>query len=286
MSIVITAASGHFGHLAVNALLDKGVDPQTIVAAARTVEKVEDLAAKGVRTAKIDYDDPSSLRKAFEGANRVLLISGNEFGKRTAQHRNVIEAAKAEGVELLAYTSVLDADRSPLFVAPEHRETEAILRDSGVPAVILRNGWYTENYVDVVRQGIATGRIVSAANDGKVASASRADYAEAAAQVLVGEGHAGKTYEFSGDEAWTYDDLAAVAARIGGKDVEYVNLTPDELRTTLTEAGVPEGGVAYEVQTAIDTANGALALQTGDLARVLGHPTTSLETVLRRELGE
>ena len=284
MSIVITGATGHFGRLVVEFLLDKGVDPSDITAAGRAIERLDDLKAKNVNVARIDYEDPESLDAAFAGADKVLLVSGNEFGKRTAQHRNVIEAAKRAQVSQFVYTSVLDADHSPLFVAPEHRETEELLKASGLNVVILRNGWYTENYIATVQQAIDTGHIISAAGQGRVASAPRADYAEAAAIVLASDKPiAGvAVFELSGDEAWNYQDLANVASKVTGRDIVYKNVSPDELRRILTEAGVPKGGVDYEVATAQDTANGALSKQTGDLSRLLGRETTSLESVLSK----
>ncbi len=143
--IVVTGATGQLGRLVIDALL-KRVPAEHIVAAVRNVEKAQPLAELGVHVRQANYDDPDSWQAALQGAEKVLLISSSEIGQRVNQHRAVIEAAKRQGVALLAYTSLLHADSSPLGLAQEHRETEALIHASGVPYVLLRNGWYTENY--------------------------------------------------------------------------------------------------------------------------------------------
>jgi len=219
MSIVVTGATGQLGRHVIEALLERNVPAADIVAAGRSIEKRADFAAQGVAVRAIDYSDAASVAAALKGARRVLLISGSEVGQRVEQHRTVIEAAKAEGVELLAYTSIANADTTGMKLAGEHKATEAILRESGVPFVLLRNGWYLENYTEQLPGTLAQGALAGSAGDGKVSGAARADYAHAAAAVLVADGQAGKVYELGGDEAFTMADLAAEISAATGKDI-------------------------------------------------------------------
>ncbi|GAA2400098.1 SDR family oxidoreductase [Streptomyces glaucosporus] len=281
--IVVTGATGQLGRLVVAALLERGVPASRIVAAVRSPEKAADLAERGVRVREADYDRPGTLTAAFEGARRVLLVSGSEVGRRVPQHRAAVDAAKAAGAELLAYTSVLHADTATVPVVPEHRATEEYLHASGLPHVLLRNGWYTENYEQAVRQGLATGVITGAAGDGRIASAARADYAAAAAAVLADEdasAHAGAVYELSGDTAWTMAELAAAVTDVSGTEVVYRNLPADEYAKALTGAGLPEGTARFLADTDTAIAAGDLGDTPGDLSRLTGRPTTPLRDTL------
>lgn len=276
MSIVVTGATGHLGRLIVEALLRDGTPAAEIVAAGRNIEKLDDLAAQGVRVARIDYTDAASLATAFEGAEQVMLVSGSEVGQRFAQHKAVIDAAKAAGVRRVVYTSAPGATTSALILAPEHKATEEYLVASGLDYTILRNGWYTENYVSSAQQGAATGVIASSVGDGKVASASRVDYADAAAAVLVDEGHEGRTYELSGDNAWSFDELASVVAEIAGRDVTYAPLSPEKHAEALAAAGLDEGTVGFVVGLDANIRDGLLAGTSGELSALIGRPTTPL----------
>lgn len=276
MSIVVTGATGHLGRLIVEALLRDGTPAAEIVAAGRTIEKLDDLAAQGVRVARIDYTDAASLATAFEGAEQVMLVSGSEVGQRFPQHKAVIDAAKAAGVRRVVYTSAPGATTSALILAPEHKTTEEYLEASGLDYTILRNGWYTENYVSSAQQGAATGVIAASVGDGKVASASRVDYADAAAAVLVGAGHEGRTYELSGDNAWSFDELASVVAEIAGRDVTYAPLSPEKHAEALAAAGLDEGTVGFVVGLDANIRDGLLAGTSGELSALIGRPTTPL----------
>ncbi|WP_052849893.1 SDR family oxidoreductase [Streptomyces avicenniae] len=279
--IVVTAATGPLGRLTVEALLARGVPAGQIVAAVRSPERAAGLAAHGVQVREADYDRPDTLATALAGAERVLLVSGSEVGRRVPQHRAVIDAAGAAGARLVAYTSVLHADRATLSIAPEHRATEEYLTASGLPYVLLRNGWYTENYAPAARQGVATGTVIGATGDGRIASASRADYAEAAAAVLTGgDAHAGKTYELSGDTAWTMAEFAADLAEVSGTPVAYRDLTPDAYAHALAGNGMPEATARLLAGMEADIAAGALADTPGDLSGLTGRPTTPLRDTL------
>jgi NAD(P)H dehydrogenase (quinone) len=285
MKYAVTGSTGAFGSLAIRHLLSLKVPASSIVALARNESKSAGLIAAGVQVRIADYGDRGSLEKALVGVDRLLLVSGSEVGKRAAQHQAVIDAAKADGVKLVVYTSIAHADTSPNPLAPEHKATEKALVDSGLPFVILRNNWYSENYVDDLRRAKASGTIAAAVGDGRVASASRADYAEAAARALTGEGHAGKTYELSGAKAWDYRELAATAAELLGRPVAFTAMTADERRKGLLAAGLPEGAASFV--TSLDQAieAGSLASVSGDLEKLLGRKPQTLKEGLVAALG-
>ncbi|MDQ0146511.1 SDR family oxidoreductase [Pseudarthrobacter niigatensis] len=281
MSIVVTGATGQLGRHVLEALLERGVAAGNIVAAGRSVEKLADFVERGVRVQPMDYADAGSVAAALKGARRVLLISGSEVGQRVDQHRTVIEAAKAEGVELLAYTSIANADTTSMLLADEHKATEALLRESGVPFVLLRNGWYLENYTEQLPGTLAQGAVAGSAGDGKVSGAARADYAQAAAAVLVADGQSGKVYELGGDEAFSMADLAAEISAATGKAVSYNDLPAGDYAELLASVGVPEAFAEILADSDMGIARGDLLVSTGDLRRLIGRPTTSLGQAVR-----
>lgn len=281
--IVVTGASGQLGRLVIASLL-KRLPANQIVAAVRSPEKVADLAALGVIVKQADYSQPDALEQAFAGAEKVLLISSSEVGQRLAQHRNVIDAAKRAGVPLLAYTSLLHAERSPLALADEHKATEAYLASSGVPFVLLRNGWYSENYLASVPAALAHDAFIGCAGDGRIASAARADYAEAAAVVLTRPEQAGKVYELAGDEAYTLSELASELSRQAGKPVPYVNLPEAEFKGALLGAGLPEPLADLLANSDRGASQGGLFDDSHTLSTLIGRPTTSLSTLITAAL--
>ena len=281
MTILITGATGQLGRLVIDSLLTRGADPKSIVAGARDLSKAADLADRGVRVVSLDYDDAASVDAAFDGVDSVLLVSGSEVGKRTAQHKAVVDAAKAAGVSKLVYTSAPKATTTELVLAPEHKATEELIAASGIPAVVLRNNWYTENYAGSMAQAAASGVLSASVGDGKVASASRRDFADAAAVVLLEDGHIGEVYELGGDVAWDFSELAATIAEIADRPVEYRALSSEEHAADLTAAGLDEATIGF--LTALDAGirEGALADTDGTLARLIGRPTTPLAEGLR-----
>ncbi|KQQ90187.1 SDR family oxidoreductase [Arthrobacter sp. Leaf137] len=282
MSIVVTGATGHLGRHVLEALLERDVPAGDIVAAGRSVDKLADYAAKGVRVVSVDYSDPDSVAAALRGATRVLLISGSEVGQRVEQHRTVIEAAKAEGgVELLAYTSIANADTTGMKLADEHKATEELLRESGVSFALLRNGWYLENYTEQLPGTLAQGAIAGSAGDGKVSGASRQDYAQAAAAVLVADGQAGKVYELGGDHAFSMADLAAEITAATGTDISYNNMPSGDYAGLLAQVGVPQAFAEILADSDLGIARGDLLVSTGDLRKLIGRPTTSLAEAVR-----
>jgi NAD(P)H dehydrogenase (quinone) len=284
MTIVVTGATGHLGRLVVENLLDRGNRADQIVAAGRNTATLADLADRGVRIAAIDLDDSDSLKRAFTGTDIVLLVSSNAVGQRLRQHSNAIDAAAATGVGRLVYTSAPHADTTDLVLAPEHKATEEHLRASGLQFTVLRNGWYTENYLPAIEQARTTGSIVASVGDGRVASASRSDYAAAAAVVLTEPGHEGQVYELSGDDAWTHYELAAAASQVLDRQVTYQPVTPQEHLDILRSAGLDDGTAQFLVTLDGDTGRGLLAETSGTLRRLIGRPTTPLVDALRTAL--
>ncbi len=276
MSIVVTAASGHLGRLVVQDLLRRGIAPDHVVAGARSLPAVKDLADAGVRTVVLDYDQPDTVEAAVSAGDTLVLISGNDLANRDRQHAEVIAAARRAGAGHLVYTSGLRASDSPSPIAASHAATEDEVRDSGIPFTILRNGWYTENYAHSVPAVRASGVLLSSVGDGRVASATRQDFAEAVAAVVTSDGHLGKTYELSGDVAWSYDDLARGLGEILGRDVVHRSVPPEQHLQALTDAGVPEPMAQMAVAVDAGIRAGAFAFTNGDLTRLLGRPTTPL----------
>jgi NAD(P)H dehydrogenase (quinone) len=277
--IVVTGATGQLGRNVIDELL-KAVPASQIVAAVRSPDKAEDLLARGVTVREADYSKPETLASAFRGAEKLLLISSSEIGRRVPQHQAVIDAARAAGVALVAYTSVLRADTSALPVAGEHRETEAMLKASGLPHVLLRNGWYTENYLMGLPTALQHGAIQGAAGEGRIASASRADYAAAAAAVLQLEGQAGQVYELAGDTSYTLSEFAAEIGRQIGRSIAYRILNEADYRGALIAAGLPEPVAAMVAQSDAAAARGALLDDSRQLSRLIGRPTTSFTETL------
>jgi len=284
MSIVVTGATGHFGRLVVENLLERGVPAEQIVAAGRRIDQLKDLADRGVQVRAIDFNDPASLREAFAGAQKALLISGTEVGQRTTHHQNVIDAARDAGVGLLAYTSVANADSTTLQLAADHQATEAALRASGVPFTLLRNSWYLENYTGQIESYLQHGVVIGAAGDGRVSAAARADYATAAAAVLTADGQEGRVYELGGDQAFTMAELAAQISAASGQDVVYRDLTVDAYAQLLIDAGLPEPVAAMIADNDRGVSQGNLLVTSGDLSRLIGRPTTSLAAAVAAAL--
>ncbi|MFG3284745.1 SDR family oxidoreductase [Streptomyces sp. NPDC048111] len=280
MSIVVTGATGSLGRLVVEELLAR-VPASEVVAVVRDKEKAAPLAERGVELRVADYSEPATLAGAFRAGDRVLLISGSEVGRRVPQHTAVIEAARAAGVAQLAYTGILGGPDADFALADEHRVTERLILDSGLPYTFLRNGWYTENYTANLAPVLAHGAVLSNAGGGRVASAARADYAAAAAAVLTGDGHLGRAYELSGDVAWSFAEYAAEVAGASGRPIAYEALTPEAHLAVLTGAGVPAAFAEILVDVDLAIERGLLAATPGDLSRLIGRPTTPLAASVR-----
>ncbi|MDN5645960.1 MAG: SDR family oxidoreductase [Acinetobacter sp.] len=281
MKIAITGATGQLGNLVIEQLLQLTA-AQNIVALVRNVDKAKHLKTQGIELREFDYDRPETLVPALLGIDKLLLISANEIGPRTPQHQAVINAAKVAGVTYLAYTSLLRADTSPLGLAQEHRETEKLIQHSGISYTFLRNNWYSENYLAGVAHTIEIGTLFGAAQDGRISSASRIDYAEA--KVLTSTGHENKTYELAGSESFTKADLAQFISQSAHKPVIYQNLSADDLRQGLIQASLPSHLIDVIVDADVQTAKGAMYSNSKDLEQLIGHKTTSIQDSIKAAL--
>ncbi|HET9552086.1 MAG TPA: SDR family oxidoreductase [Anaeromyxobacteraceae bacterium] len=273
--IVVTGATGKLGRLVVEGLLQK-VPARELAVAVRTPDKAKDLASRGVAVRQADYSKPETLAAALAGAEKVLLVSSSEVGQRLPQHLAVIAAAKKAGVKLLVYTSILRADRSKLGLAAEHKATEEAIRASGLPFVLLRNGWYIENYTENLAPALQHGALVGSAGNGRIAAATRADYAAAAVAALTEPGHAGRVYELAGDQPFSMAELAAEVSRQLGRPIAYKDLPPNDYRGVLLGAGLPPPYADLLVDSDLGIVKGELDDSTGDLRRLIGRPTTPL----------
>ena len=284
-TILITGAAGQLGRLVIDALRRRAPSLQ-LVALVRDASKARDLAQLGVELRVADYKDSLSLASALMGIDKLLLISSSDVGQRTAHHHNVVDAALAADVRLIAYTSLLHADSSPMLLAVEHRETEALIRDSGLPFTLLRNGWYSENYTMGVAAALEHGVVLGAAGDGPLSLAARKDYAEAAAVVLADDvtRHAGKVYELAGDEPCTLEDLAGEITRQASRPVRYQDMSEAEYRAALIGVGLPEGFAALLADSDAKAARGALFEPGRALSQLIGRPTTPLSESLAAAL--
>lgn len=282
--IGVTGASGQLGRLVIEALLGD-VPADQVVALVRDPAKVSDLAARGVQVRMADYNRPDTPVAALKGLDKLLLISSSEVGQRAPQHRNVIDAAKQAGVKLLAYTSILHADRSPLGLAAEHQQTEAAIKASGLPAVILRNSWYSENYLAAVPVALEHGVFIGSAGDGRIASAPRADYAAAAAAVLLTDNQAGRIYELAGDTSYTLTELAAMITEHSGKPVQYQNLPEEAYKGALMEAGFPEPFAALLADSDVGASKGGLFDDSHQLSQLIGRSTVPMSDSVKAVIG-
>lgn len=281
MTIAITGASGQLGRIAISHLKTL-TDPAGILALVRDPARVADL---GVSARAFDYTRPERMAEALAGVTTLALISSSDFNDRVGQHRNVISAAKAAGVERILYTSILKADRSRLLIAADHRATEEIIAASGIPATILRHGWYTENWTATLGGAIAGGALIGAAGTARFTPATRADYAQALAVAAADPGQAGQIHELAGDEGFTMADLAAEVSRQSGKALPYTDLPGEVCQGILESFGLPKGFAQLLVDVDQKAAGGWLEDQGGALARLLGRPTVRLDQAVAAALG-
>ncbi|XAH25226.1 SDR family oxidoreductase [Xylophilus sp. GW821-FHT01B05] len=284
--ILVTGAAGHLGSLVIEHLLARMPTDQ-IVAGVRHPVKVANLQARGVKVRLADYDQPEQWPAALEGVDKVLLISAPEVGARTSQHKTVIDAVRSSGtVKLIAYTSMLRADTSSVPYASEDRETERMIRESGVPHVFLRHGWYTENYTMSAGFAVQEGTLYGCAKNGCISGASRSDYAEAAATVLSAGDAPKPIYELAGDTSFTLTEMAAEISRQSGRPVAYVDLPPADYRALMVSYGLPESLANTLALADTGAAHGDVYCEAGDLSRLIGRPTTPLAVTVEDALSE
>lgn len=279
----VTGANGQLGRLVIDALI-RSVPADQVVALVRNLSNASDFLEKGVQVRVADYDRPETLEKALVGVEKLLLISATDVGRRAAQHQAVIDAAVKAGVQLIAYTSILKGDKSPLLLAEEHKATEAALAETALPVILLRNGWYTENYLRGLSGALEHGAIVGAAKDGRISLATRTDFADAAVAALLAEGLESRTYELAGDEAYTMAELAAEVARQSGKAIAYKNVSESEYAALMKSFGLPDQLSEILADAEAQAANGSLFDDGKDLSRLIGRPTTKLDAAVAAAL--
>ena len=282
--IAVTGANGQLGKLVIQSLLEK-IDSSAIVALVRNLDKAQDLVKLGIQVRQADYSQPSTLAPALEGIEKLLLISSSELGQRAVQHQAVIEAVKSTEVSFLAYTSILNADSSPMILAQEHKLTEQAIHAAGIPAVILRNGWYNENFSQNLVGILQSGVIASAAQDGQFSCASRADYAQAAANVLISpQSHVGKTYELAGDYSFTQQEFANEVSKQSKQTIEYLNLSEKDLAQALVSHGLPENFANVLADSDTHAKEGWLFNDSGALSTLIGRSTTRISQSIKQAL--
>ncbi|MFM2481541.1 SDR family oxidoreductase [Celerinatantimonas sp. YJH-8] len=282
--IAVTGATGQLGQFVIKHLLQK-TPKDRVIALVRNPEKAKSIQALGIQVRQADYTKPDTLTAALQGVTKLLLISSSEVGQRIVQHQNVINAAKQAGVELIAYTSLLHANTSPLLLAQEHIETEAYLKQANVPHVLLRNGWYTENYLASVAPALANGGFIGCAKDGKISSAAREDYAEAAVAVLTSEEpQSGKVYELAGDESYTLAELCAIISKESGKNIPYIDMEESQFVKALEGAGLPAPLAGVLGNSDTGASQGGLFDDSHVLSSLIDHPTQSLRQMVKAHL--
>lgn len=280
MNIAITGATGQLGQLVIHHLLNLSSEHH-LIALVRNIEKAQAQLPQGIEIRHFDYDKADSLSIALLGVDKLLLISANEIGRRTAQHQAVIEAAQASQVHI-AYTSLLNADHSSLGLAQEHRETEKLIQESGLSYTLLRNNWYIENYLGALTQEIQHGAIYGASGDGQISAASRDEYAEAIARVLLTDTHLNKTYELASSQSFTKADLAQAISEVSQQPVQYNNLSPEAFEQLLLQVGLDKGFASFLADVDAQTQNGVMYSQSQDLQTLLGRPTASITSILQK----
>ena len=280
MSLVVTGASGHLGRLTLEALLAADVPAGELVATARDVAALDDLGDRGVEVRRADFASPATLDDAFRGADRVMVVSTTTVGDRVDNHRRAFEAARRAGVSLIAYTSMVNADRAATILADTHRRSEQLLPQGGPDVVLLRNGWYLENYTAVLPMVLEQGVLVGAAGTGRVSAATRADYAAAAAAVLISDGHGGATYELGG-EPFTHAELAEAIGETAGRDIAYQDLAPSDYASALLSAGLPDELATVLADADAGLARGELFTDSGHLEKLIGRRPTTMREVIR-----
>ncbi|MFK0523656.1 SDR family oxidoreductase [Paenibacillus illinoisensis] len=285
MKILVTGATGHLGSLVVEALL-KTVSAGDLAVSVRNPEKAEALRAQGVDVRHGDFDQPDTLAKAFTGVDRLLLISTDGDNEtRIRQHQAAVNAAKSAGVGFIAYTSVVNAENNTLSLAEVHRATEQAIRESGIPYSFLRNNWYLENEAGSAQAAAQGAPWVHATNDSQVGWATRCDYAHAAAAVLTGEGHENSVYELSG-KLRTQAELAAIVGEVLGQDINVQNVDDAAYADIMKGAGLPDFVVSMLVDMQSAIREGALAVESDTLEKLLGRPAQPLSEGVKAILGK
>lgn len=279
--IAVTGASGRLGRLVVRLLLQH-IDAADIVALSRRPAACVDL---GVTSRLLDFDDPDTLPRAFDGAERLMIISTNTLdpgGRRVRQHANAVGAAVRAGVGHLVYSSISCADdpEHPAAVAADHRATEAVLADCGVPYTVLGNCMYTELIVMGLDTTLATGLMLDNCGGGASAYVSRADCAAVAAAVLASGSHEGQRLNVTGPQALTQWEIAALITEFSGVPVQYVPIRDEETVAGLVAHGMPEETAQQFATIGRSIREGYTSTVTDVVERTTGRRATSIADFL------
>ncbi|MEH7074237.1 SDR family oxidoreductase [Neobacillus drentensis] len=279
MKLLVTGATGKLGSKIVDFLL-KTVPASQLAVSVRQPEKAESLLAQGVEVRLGDFDKPETLEAAFAGVDRLLIISADGDNEtRIRQHTDAVAAAERAGVKFIAYTSLANATESKNLMAPPHVATEAAIIKTGIPYTFLRNNWYLENEIGSIQAVLAGAPWVTSAGEGKVGWAPQQDYAEAAAKVLVGEGHENAVYELSGP-LLTQAELVHALGDVLGKEIPVQQVTDETYAEIMKGAGLPDFVIPIVVGIQESIRNGSLAVESNDFEKVLGRPVTPINEAL------
>ncbi|WP_462413659.1 SDR family oxidoreductase [Neobacillus sp. Marseille-QA0830] len=279
MKILVTGATGKLGSKVVETLL-KSIPASDLAVSVRNPEKAEGLRARGVEVRKGDFDRPETLDTAFAGIDSLLIISADGDNEtRIRQHTDAVKAAERAGVKFIAYTSLANATESKNLMAPPHVATEAAIKKTGIPYSFLRNNWYLENEIGSIQGAIAGAPWVTSAVEGKVGWALQQDYADAAAAVLVGNGHENTVYELSGP-LLTQEELASALGSVLGKEIPVQQVSDEQYAEIMKGLGVPDFAIPIVVGIQESIRNGSLDVESNDFEKVLGRPVTPINEAM------
>lgn len=282
--ILVTGAAGHLGRLVIKHLIEnQKVGASDIVAGSRDPAKIADLAALGVETRRVDFDDKASLETAFSGIDRLLIVSTDELGtpgKRLAQHSAAVAAAQTAGVGRVFYTSMPQPEDSEVTFRGDHLGTEQAIKASGLAYTIFRNGWYMENLFMSLPQALASGQWYTSAGEGRIAHIAREDIARAIAAGLAKPADGNAIYTLTGEKAYTTEEIAALVREVTGKPLAVVNLTDAQLSEGMAAAGVPAPFIPTFVSFDANTREGKIAMATADAETLSGVKRMTLKAFL------
>lgn len=283
MKLLVTGATGKFGSKVVETLL-KTIPADQLAVSVRQPEKAKALKEQGVDVRQGNFDEPESLDVAFEGIDRLLIISTDgDNDTRTHQHGNAVAAAKRAGIKFIAYTSIVNAQESTNLFAPTHKATELAIKETGIPYSFLRNNWYFENEIPTIESILFGAPWVTSAGDGKVGWALQEDYAEVAAKVLADEGHEYTTYELAG-KALSQGEVVSVLAELLDKEIAVERVDDETYSQIMKKAGIPDVVLPLLVDIQRSIREGSLDIESDDMEKLIGRPATPINEALTQIL--
>jgi NAD(P)H dehydrogenase (quinone) len=283
--ILITGATGNFGKATIDFLLKKNIPAGNIAALVRDTSKAEDLKNRGINIRVGDYDNYAGLVDAFNGIDKLLMISSNDLVKRGKQHENVVKAAKEAGVIHIIFTSFErnnETETSPIFMlATTYIETEKLIKSSGITYTIMRNSLYAEVLPMFMGEKVLETGIFLPAGDGKTAFTTRLNMAEAAANILTSDGHNNKEYVIANESNYSFNDVTSLLSEISGKQINYISPEKEVFKDSLSKAGVPMELVTMVAAFCEAIKQGEFSNTGNDLGKLLGRKPTTLKEYLQ-----